>query len=212
MSQTQHFAGHHYKSESHPLPPTVGGAVGQVLKPVKKKAGVAFDDEIPNNGPEVWILRVKGSKSLTFTIWGNKLRGIWIHWAGDGSIPHFRDEENCPGCLKNQERRWKGFLHCYCSEMRQEVFLELTKNSARSLRDQLGHRASMRGAVIQVKRTTSDNGRLYISCLTPMSDTSNLPPEKDPRPSILALWGVSEEDAKKWLAAEAGSGEDATFK
>jgi hypothetical protein len=178
----------------------------------KKKEGVAFDDEIPSVGPEIFILRMKGQKALTFTIWGSCIRGIWVHWAGDKSIPHFRDVEQCYGCTKQHPKRWKGYVHCYCSEMRQEVFLELTPASARSLRDQLSHRGSLRGAVIQVKRTTADNGRLYISTLTPQSNTDAFPPEKDPRPSILKLWGVDDADADRWLSDEAGSGDGANFR
>jgi len=205
MSQAPEMNGRRFKSESEPEPPQVGAAVGELIKRQKKKQGVAFDDEIPTVGPEIYILRMKGQRSLTFTVWAGRPRGIWIHWAGNRSIPHFRDDEQCPGCAKRQEKRWKGFLHCYCHEMRQEVFLELTPASARSLADQLSNQVGMRGARIQVKRTTSDNGRLYISTMTPVTDLSLLPKEKDPRPSILRLWGVSEEQAEAWLKAEAGT-------
>jgi len=177
----------------------------------KKRNGIAFDDDIPNVGPEIFILRLKGERKLTMTIWGTTIRGIWIHWTGSRSAPHFRNEEECPWCEKRMQKRWKGFLHCYCSEMRQEVFLELTPASARSLRDQLAHVANLRGSVIQVKRTTADNGRLYISTLTPRGVPEALPPEKDPRPSILRLWGVDDAEADAWLKEETGTGDDAEF-
>jgi hypothetical protein len=205
MSQAPPLNGSRFKSESAALPEKIGPVVGQTVKQAKKKAGVAFDDDIPTVGPEIFILRMKGQRSLNFTIWAARPRGIWVHWAGKGSEPHFRDEEQCPGCAKRQEKRWKGFLHCYCAEMRQEVFLELTPASARSLADQLAGQTSMRGGRIQVKRTSSDNGRLYISTLTPIGDLNLLPKEKDPRPSILRLWGVSEEQAEAWLKAEVGT-------
>lgn len=179
--------------------------------PKRKKEGVAFDDEIPTVGPEIFILRMKGQRTLTFSVWATKVKGIWVHWLGSHSAPHFRNEQECPGCLKRAQKRWKGFLHCYCYEMRQEVFLELTPASARSLADQLCHNATMRGARIQVKRTTADNGRLFISVLAPMPDGSPLPAEKDPRRSILRLWGISEQDADAWLSSEAGTGEESGF-
>lgn len=195
----------HKQPELEPVP------FGTIIKAKRKKEGVAFDDDIPLPGPEVYILRMKGNRCLTFTIWAVKIRGIWIHWRGTHSEPHYRDEEHCPGCQSKQEKRWKGFLHCYCSEMKQEVFLELTPTSAHSLRAQLAGRASMRGGVIQVRRTAAENGRLYISTLTPVSDTSMLPPEKDPRPSILRLWGVKDEQAEQWLGMEGEGDERASF-
>jgi hypothetical protein len=200
-----------YKEIDEQTREEIGTNRKNIIRNGEKKSGVAFDDNIPNVGPEIFILRMKGARSLTFTIWGTQIRGIWIHWVGKGSEPHFRDAEQCEGCKKNKEKRWKGFLHCYCSEMRQEVFLELTPASARSLRDQLAERATLRGSVIQVKRTTADNGRLYISTLTPRI-AEGLPPEKDPRPSIMRLWGVDDATADAWLKEELGTGDDATFK
>lgn len=170
-----------------------------VHKPDTEKTGIAFDDEIPKEGPEIFILRLKGGRVYTFSVWGRMIRGIWVHWRGDVSEPHYNDATECPGCIKLRPKRWKGYLHCYCYEMRQEVFLELTPSSAGSLKQQLSERAEMRGARIQVKRTGADNGRLYISVLTPMNPAEPLPAEKDPRPSILKLWGISEDDAQAWL-------------
>jgi hypothetical protein len=175
------------------------------------KQGVDFDDNIPKVGPELFILRMKADRRLTFQLWGTRIRGIWTHWSGPKSIPHFRDESICPGCLQGKPTRWKGYLHCYCVEMRQEVFLELTPASARSLRDQIHDPANMRGGVIQVKRGTGDNGRLYISILSHVPNVEALPKEKDPRPSILKLWGISEEKSAGWLADEAGRGDEANF-
>jgi hypothetical protein len=164
-----------------------------------KRQGVAFDDSIPDDGPELFMLRMKGNKCLTFTIWGTKVRGVWYHWHGGSSEPHYHDPEVCPGCKANQGKKWKGYIHCYCSEMRQEVFLELTRNCAKSLCQQLQGVAALRGAVIQVKRTASDSGRLYVSILNPCAKPELLPPEKDPRLSILRLWGLSEEEIDRWL-------------
>lgn len=166
----------------------------------RKKNGVAFDDDIPDDGPELYMLRMKGSKCLTFTVWGSKVRGVWYHWNKGHSEPHYQDEKQCPGCVARQGKKWKGFLHVYCSEMRQEVFLELTRACAKSLVEQLGRAPSIRGAVIQVKRTGADNGRLYVTILNPCKSPELLPPEKDPRPSILKLWGLTEEEIERWLS------------
>lgn len=160
---------------------------------------IAFDDEIPNEGPELYMLRLKGAKCITFTVWGERVRGCYYHWLKDHSEPHYTDAENCPGCKARCETKWKGYLHGYASELRQEVFLELTRSAAKSLMTQLDNAASIRGAVIQVKRTVSDNGRLYITILNPCKQPELLPPEKDPRPSLLKLWGLSQQEIDDWL-------------
>lgn len=164
-----------------------------------KRNGIAFDDDIPSDGPELYMLRMKGNKCLTFTIYGTKVRGCWYHWHKDHSEPHFQDDEQCPGCKARQAKKWKGFLHVYCSESRQEVFLEVTRACAASLMQQLGGASSIRGAVVQIKRTGADNGRLYVTVLTPVKTPEILPAEKDPRPSILKLWGLDQADIEKWL-------------
>lgn len=164
-----------------------------------RKSGIAFDDEIPRDGPELFVLRMKGNLVYHFIIWGCKIRGIWYHWRLNHSEPHFQDDENCPGCKARQPKKWKGFVHCYCVELKQEVFLELTPASSASLVAQFAPGASLRGCRIQVKRTGANNGRLYTSVLTPITETSSLPAEKDPRPSILKLWGLDPDDIQRWL-------------
>jgi len=160
----------------------------------KRKMTVAFDDEIPDDGPELFMLRIKGQQKFTMNVFGSKIRGIFYHWNGRGSEPHFEPSTQCPGCKAAQNKKWKGYLHVYCVEMRQEVFLELTQAAAKSLKHQLGNIADMRGSIFQIKRTTSDNGRLFISILAPHSQPHLLPPEKDPRTSLLALYGFSKEE------------------
>jgi len=168
----------------------------ETINPTKsrKKMNVAFDDDIPEDGPELFMLRIKGSQKFTMNVYGQKIRGIFYHWNNGGSEPHYEPSINCPGCKVAQNKKWKGYLHCYCVEMRQEVFLELTAAAAKSLKHQLGNLPNMRGSIFQIKRTTSDNGRLFISILAPHSQPHVLPPEKDPRPSLLALYGFTKDE------------------
>jgi hypothetical protein len=146
----------------------------------------------PRPGPELFILRLKGGELKTITIYSRSLFGVNVHWNGAKSEPHFKEEKNCNGCLKKMPMRWKGFLHGFCHEMGQEVFLELTPASAHSLLDQLGQGTVMRGNRIQVKRTKGDKGRLIIACLTAVPNPESLPPEKDPATSLLRLWGFQD--------------------
>lgn len=146
--------------------------------------------EIPKAGPEIYILRMKANKMFTFTILSEHPYGIWVHWNGKKSEPHFKQEDRCPGCLAKRSKRWKCYLHTFCVNLSQEVFLELTPHSAKSLEGQLGAGQSYRGNRIQVQRTASDNGRLLISLLTRIDPKTPLPPQRDPLESILSLWGI----------------------
>lgn len=167
-----------------------------------KKPRVVFDDEIPDDGPELFMLRIKGNQKFTMNVFGRAIRGIFYHWHDGASEPHYEPSKDCPGCKHAQNKKWKGYLHCYCVEMRQEVFLELTAAAAKSLKHQLGNISNYRGSIFQIKRTTSDNGRLFISILAPHTQPEILPAEKDPRPSLLALYGFTKEEICEMLAPQ----------
>lgn len=144
----------------------------------------------PKVGPEIYILRLKASQLYTMTICSEKIFGLFVHWNGRKSEPHFEPQDRCPSCLSNRPKRWKGFLHCFCHELGQEVFLELTPASAHSIRGQLGKDVSFRGNRIQVKRGKGDNARLIIAVLAALPNSNSLPAGKDPLESIMALWGL----------------------
>jgi hypothetical protein len=148
----------------------------------------------PKPGPLLYFQRMKGQECHTFTIYSKHLFGINVHYVGRRSSPHYRNEKKCPGCRAKNAKRWKGFLHCFNINLGQEVFLELTPHSAKSLLSQLGTKGELRGNRIQVKRTDSDNGRLLISVLTAAPNLDKLPEGKDPLPSLLKFWGIDELD------------------
>lgn len=179
---------------------------------LNKPRQVAFDNRPPSAGPELFVLRLKGDEFFTFTIWSEEITGMWTHWGKGKSEPHYVDEDNCPGCNARRPRRWKGFIHAYCFEKKQEVLVELTPSSAKSLLDQLGAKASLRGNRIQVKRTKGANGRLLISVLTACPNPQDLPPAKDPKASILKLWGFDEDEFDKAIDGPEGEEETPDFK
>jgi len=148
----------------------------------------------PKPGPALFFQRMKGSECHTFTIYSKTLFGLNVHFVHGRSTPHYRNEKKCPGCRAQNSKRWKGFLHCFNVNLGQEVFLELTPHSAKSLLSQLGKGASLRGNRIQVKRTPGDNGRLLISILTAAPNVEQLPDPKDPLESLLRFWGMDRLD------------------
>lgn len=161
----------------------------------------AFDDNIPKQGPEIFIKRLKGGEQFHITIYGSKIRGMWVHYnaASNRSEAHY--EEGCQACTKGIPKRWKGFLHGYISQSKQEVFLELTPSSASAVMAQLDFASQLRGTVLHVKRSPAANGRIAVQVHSRVPDEKILLREKDPRRSIMKLWGIPEETIDSVLGA-----------
>lgn len=165
---------------------------------------IEFDDAIPKPGPDVYIKRLKGKEELHCMILADRVKGVWYHWLNGRSAPHYRDPSVCDGCVKKKQKKWKGYLHCFCVEMKQEIFLELTPTAAASLCHQLACAHGFRGFQIRVVRTKGDNGRLLIFQTGVRQDAARLPEEKNPMASIVKLWEIAEEKAYPWV----GDGKD----
>jgi hypothetical protein len=174
-----------------------------VSKPDQGEKRMAFSDAIPKQGPEVFILRMPADRAITFTAWGDKIRGIEVHWVGDRSVPHFEPASECAECLKNMPKRWKGYLHCFAQELRQEVFLEFTPKTAEGFLLQVPNAAHLRGCRFQLKRGKSRNARMAVSILDPVNVQDAIPKAKDPRRSILKLYGYSDAEVTRWIPEEA---------
>lgn len=162
------------------------------LPPDDTTMSLCIDPHPPKSGPEIYILRLKANEKFSFQVFSPDIFGIWVHWSGAKSTPHFTDTGRCPGCRNEDPMRWKGFVHAHCIEKKQDVFLELTPASANSLRDQLGVGETLRGKCIFVNRTKGDNGRLLIRVMQGHLPSDALPPALDPQKSIMALWGIRE--------------------
>jgi hypothetical protein len=172
---------------------------GRVLPTAKKQKTVAFDDAIPAAGPELFIKRLAANESRQFCVLGTKIRGIWVHWnpRSDKSEPHYEGE--CASCAAQMPKRWKGFLHVYEETLSQEMFLELTPTSAAALMERIDSPDQLRGAVITVQRGKKNNSRLNLFVQPYRRNPQGITPEKDPRRSILKLWGCLTEKAEKFL-------------
>lgn len=174
-----------------------------------KSHEVHYDDATPKAGPAIFVKRLKGQEAVTVAVLGDHVHGVWTHWGKGKSEPHFRDPDHCPGCQARRPKRWKGYLHVFDYQANREIFLELTPHSANTLTYQLGRKDMMRGERIRVERSKGDNGRLTIAVLGAEKKIEALPAEKDPRPTILKLWGIDQDDPEGWLEErEEGEGEE----
>lgn len=154
--------------------------------------GLAIEPTPPRSGPELYILRLGASESLTFHCFSRQCFGIWVHFDQivHRSQPHYTDEGECDGCLRQLPKRWKGFLHCWCVEKKQQVFVELTPASAGALIGQQATGETLRGKGIFLQRTKGKNGRLHVRILPGQIDPQSMPEEIDVLPSLLKLWGI----------------------
>lgn len=160
---------------------------------------IAFDDDIPRTGPELFIKRLKSNESLMVTILGTKIRGLWVHWNPDGNFsePHF--VAGCPSCEKKMAKRWKGFIHAFDRTAGGSLFMELTPRSAAQLERECQGLGGYRGRVVTFSRGAKANSRISISVQAYGVDPKILPPEVDARRSIMKLWGISDVEIARAL-------------
>lgn len=161
---------------------------------------VHSQDLPPRPGPQLPIIRIRNSQIQSFTVLGAGLKGFWTHWNGKASEPCYEPVEECDACKKGLPRRWKGYLHCYHQDARQEGFLELTPTAAETLLGYLPKGDSLRCIRISLCRSSnSDKGRLRITVNPSMQTSEQLPPEKDPLETLSKLWKIPPEDGQHGL-------------
>jgi len=174
----------------------------------EKRKRPSFNDNVPKGGIDIYVFRMPADRALSFTAWGDEIKGMNVHWLGDRTAMHFDPAEECEHCLTNKPKKWKGYLHVYCSELHQEVFLEFTQRTAESFKMQVANCNHIRGCVFQLKRGKSKNARMDVRILAPVAVTEVLPAGKDPRPFVLKLYGYSDRQIAEWLAVEPAGGSD----
>lgn len=141
-------------------------------------------------GPELWVQRLGANQSFEVIAIGNEVRGVETHWMRGVTEPHYDDRAQCPGCLAQARLDWKGYLHVYNVQKREQVFMELTPGAYHHLRTQVSDIEQLRGLSFQVERKGARNQPIKFTLLHTRPLKTNLPPEKDPMPSILKLWGI----------------------
>lgn len=153
-------------------------------RPVGRVEGVG-----PAKGPEMKVIRLKGSQVMNCIVLSSKLWGFWIHWdhITRRSEPHFENEELCQGCQGKKPKYLKYYLHVF-SMTHGQCFVELTEEAARQFQNLLEGEPTYRGQLIEFRRTAANNGRLLCKFSESMAPRANLPKEKDPESTLRLLW------------------------
>jgi len=147
-------------------------------------------NEPPDTGPGVEILRLRGGQSLQ-AILLTDVYGLWVHWDGRHTQPCFKNHEKCPGHLKEWPRKWKGYFDVLTlgnSGLR--GFMEVTPTVVRSLWAQTGQKIGFRGLRVKLSRGNGNKAHFKISVEPPCEVRGKLPEGTDPYPILAKLWGL----------------------
>lgn len=149
-------------------------------------------------GPDLFVVRMKANEKREIVIYSKEFWGVEVHFGANStrSSPHFKNEDLCPGCLNKVARRWKYYLHVYDYRGKRQIFLELTPGAAKQIWNLLPEGQSFRGVRMIVERGPRANAHLKINLLTPVPDDDRLPAAKDPKPSLMKLWGYEVDGAR----------------
>jgi hypothetical protein len=147
-------------------------------------------DQPPRPGPELWIRRLRAGQSMTATILAASLYGLIVHWAGSKSAPCYKDKKKCDGCKRQLPQRWKGYLHAFDHDKREQCFVEVTPLTAESLASQVGTRGGYRGVRVRFERLNGDKARMRVTLLGTTDLGIEMPKERDPYETLAKLWGL----------------------
>lgn len=147
---------------------------------------------------EIFVRRLKGSESLTMTVYSPQPWGVQVHWskATRRSSPHFTDSKRCPGCQDDLPRKSLFYIFGFEIEQTRLIYLELTEKAGEAIKKQLGFGETMRGIGLYVSRTPANNGRLQVRVMNSHPAPQTLPPDRDPHDTLMRLWRIGPGDSR----------------
>ncbi len=159
--------------------------------------GLDFEESAApfSRGPELFVRRLKCGESATFTILSEKFWGLRVHWDGRGrrTSPHLRKKDVCPGCKYGWPSKWKGYLHVLAGAG-EEIF-EFTPVMYDQITMAIGAGVPLRGNRFHMSRGQGDRSRVRFTIQAHYSQLPRqkpLPAERDPKVSLLELWGLGD--------------------
>ena len=155
-------------------------------------------DRPPTGRPQMWVERLKANATYQCTILSEAPYALIVHYANKRSSPHLKDKEHCPGCVRKEGMRWKLYLHVLNHHKRQEEFLELPTIAGETFLSFFPKGTMIRGQRIQLTKGNGDKTRVNISILPPLCSpgSSSLPQPKDPKKTLIELWGLLPEQRR----------------
>lgn len=152
---------------------------------------------VPKAGPAFEIVRLKAAQTLEGIFLSDFPWGYLTHWIERGkkgfSVECKKGVAQCRCDTEELPTRWKGYLHVWDIRRNRECFLEITPYVFESMKGWVPSGEDYRGLKFKASRSKgADNGRLTIVIGSPYQrqDRDALPPARDPRPFLEALWNL----------------------
>lgn len=149
---------------------------------------------LPAGGPEVWVRRLEANEDLNFVSASPSFWLVYCHWAGDHSLPCYRDHKKCPGHRMGLPRRVRAYLYGWNEKARAYEFLELPPSAANEVQGFAMEGETLRGKRIHLKRGNGIKSRIRTA-LVGMATGENLAKlaaDKDPAHTLVKLWGIED--------------------
>jgi hypothetical protein len=142
-----------------------------------------------SGAPAYRIERLKGSDRRKVVVLSDMFYGYQIHYdaASKRSEPCYENQSECPGCQKKKPVKRVFYLHVLEAGLR-PYFLELTEAAASIAMEILLGEETYRGVMMEFSRTKADNGRIRVAKCEYAERRTNLPPDRDPTPTLHILW------------------------
>jgi hypothetical protein len=135
------------------------------------------------------VIRVTTTEPQMYIIVSTVPWGQWTHWFGRRSHECRRDSGTCEGCKDGWPEKWQAYLHVTRPERGWEGFLEMTATAWKILEAQIKDGTTVRGCIVRLSRTKGGaKGRYLIEVLERRIPEDDLPPAKDPMPTLRMLW------------------------
>jgi hypothetical protein len=160
------------------------------MSEVSEREPIRILNEVPKSeAPELRVIRLKGSQVMHCIVLSSRVWGVTIHYDHtiNRSEPCLLDPAKCPGCQVKKPVKDLFYLHVF-SNAHGQCFIELTRSAMEKVQNLCNGLPTMRGEVIEFRRTPADNGRMLVRPSESMSRRENLPREKDPEDTLRMLW------------------------
>jgi hypothetical protein len=140
------------------------------------------------------VKTVGSHEKLHVVILSAALHEYWTHWDGRRTIPCIEPLSRCRGHICQMPQRWYGYIHCLENGGKKSYIVSLTKDCADSLEEQLAGN-ELRGTIVVIERARRTvKAPLVVDVVGRFVGKEPLPKEVDPKPTLMRMWGIIDED------------------
>lgn len=106
------------------------------------------------------------------------------------TFPHTEPEEQCPGCIRKQAPRWKGYVAAILATTREKCIVEITEYAYRQIQSYVHPTEGLRGQVLSLRRIGEGRNAKVGASMAMPGPSWVVPDEFDEIPHLENLWGI----------------------